>query len=240
MFFCLLCHGLVRAGQDFCPACVRDLPWNQHHCDRCAEPWPDPFQGLCQHCVREEPHYDQCRAPLLYQFPVNQLILGGKQGSRPELFFALARLSAHILQQQLPAKPDVLIPVPLHPHKQQQRGYNQAALVANILGRKLGIPVRHDLVIKVRESGQQKALARAARQQHLTRVFRVQRQALHQLQPHANSQGKPAPIHHVALVDDVITTGSTLNQIARQLRSSGIERVDGLAIARTARKQDNR
>lgn len=228
MFFCLLCQGLTSPTQDLCHPCRQALPWNQHHCERCAEPWTDPFQGLCQHCVEDEPHFDQCHAPFVYRFPIDQLLLQGKGGKRAELLFALSRLLATGIQQQGVALPDLILPVPMHPAKQQQRGYNQAGVLAHLVGRRLNIPVRYDVITKVREPIQQKTLTRSARQQNLQRAFRIERSTLRAL---------PFATHHIVLLDDVITTGSTLNQLARQLRSSGVERMDGWAVARTARIQ---
>ena len=226
MYFCLLCHGLTHPKQDLCRACQQDLPWNQHRCERCAEPWPDSFAGLCQRCVTEEPYYDQCFAPLIYGFPVDQLILQGKSGKRAELLFTLARLMSAQIKSQSVTLPDVIVPVPLHPTKQKIRGFNQAGVMARLIGDQLGIPVHYDLIIKIREPRQQKSLSRSGRQQNLARAFRVQRNVLKAIHPR---------IQHIALLDDVITTGSTLNQLAKQLRNSGVERVDGWALARAAK-----
>ena len=226
MFFCLLCHGPTGARQDLCDHCRRDLPWNQHHCQRCAEPWPSPFQGLCHSCVADEPYFDQCYAPFSYGFPIDQLILQGKGGKRAELLFTLGRLMAEAVEQHHIARPDAIIPIPLHPRKQQNRGYNQAGVLAQIISRRLRIPVIHDLVHKVREPAEQKTLSRSGRQSNIARAFRVNRERLRTHRP---------PLHHIVLMDDVITTGSTINQIARQLRSSGLERIDGWALARTGK-----
>lgn len=226
MFFCLLCHGLTHPKQDLCTACRRNLPWNQHHCERCAEPWPTPFRGLCQPCTLDEPFFDQCFAPFRYDFPIDQLILQGKGGKRAELLFALARLMSEAVRLQNLALPDAIVPVPMHRQKQIKRGYNQAGVLAQLIGRRLGIPVHHDLLLKVREPGDQKTLSRSGRQHNISRAFRVQRDKLKASQP---------ALEHVVLLDDVITTGSTINQLSKQLRSSGIERVDGWALARTGK-----
>ena len=226
MFFCLLCHGLTHPRQDLCPACRRDLPWNQHHCERCAEPWPTPFQGLCQPCVADEPFFDQCFAPFRYDFPIDQLILQGKGGKRAELLFALGRLMSEAIQNQNLTLPDAIVPVPMHHQKQNKRGYNQAGVLARLIGHRLRIPVYYDLLLKVREPGDQKTLSRSGRQHNITRAFRVQRDQL---------RGARPPLHHIVLLDDVITTGSTINQLSRQLRSSGVERIDGWALARTGK-----
>ncbi len=99
-------------------------------------------------------------------------------------------------------------------------------MVAQIVGRRLRVPVRYDLIIKAREPGEQKGLSRSGRQHNIARAYRVQRPQLKAAQP---------PLQHIVLLDDVITTGSTINQLAKQLRSSGVERVDGWALARTGK-----
>jgi ComF family protein len=231
MFFCLLCHGPSARTQDICHRCQSLLPWNQQHCERCAEPTPDSLTALCRHCAHDEPHFDQCHAPFVYDFPIDQLILQGKAGKRSELLFVLARLLVQSIQQNNIALPNLLLPVPMHPAKQQTRGYNQAGVIASLVGRRLGVPVRHNLISKIREPKQQKTLSRSGRQDNLKRAFRIERQQLNELK-HASS--------HIVLIDDVITTGSTLNQLARQLRSSGVERVDGWAIARTPTRHKQR
>lgn len=231
MLSCLLCHNLIGFRQEWCSSCHPLLPWNRFHCQRCAEPWEQglhhegsAFQGLCQRCVQDEPHFDRCFTPFVYRFPINQLILAGKSGHKPELLISLARAMAKLAARHPADRPALLVPIPLHPQRQRERGYNQAGLIAHVLGKKLRIPVAHTLLQKKKETPQQKGLSRSARQANLQRIYRVDREQLH---------GRYKGLHHIALVDDVITTASTLNQLAKQLRSAGVERVDGWALART-------
>lgn len=230
MFYCLLCHGACPPQKDVCQPCYQDLPWNLHCCGRCAEPLlatDIDAEGLCSRCLEVEPNFDSCFAPFRYQFPIDQLMLHGKGGKRPELLRPLSRWLAEHIRLNSHQKPDLLVPIPLHPSKQLHRGYNQAGLIAHMLGQALSIPVNHGLIKKVREPAQQKSLSKEARENNLRRSFRIERRTLRSHSP---------PIHHIALIDDIVTTGSTINQLARQLRSSGVEQVDAWAIARTPRK----
>ncbi len=191
---------------------------------RCAEPWDTPFKGICAQCIHLEPEFDLCHTPFVYDFPIDQLLLAGKSGQRPELLYALARALASSVQQLQIDRPQLLVPIPLHPQRQSRRGYNQAGIIASVLGHKLNIPVDYSLLRKIRETNQQKELSRIARTDNLRRAFRVARKILRERYP---------KLSHITLIDDVVTTGSTLNQIAGQLRRSGLERIDGWAIART-------
>ena len=234
MFFCLLCHGHCSPLKDVCDGCYDDLPWNHTHCIRCSEPVIEPMpsglneDGICQRCQQQEPYFDRCIAPFRYEFPIDQLLLQGKGGAQAELLKPLSRWLAEQVRRQMGFTPDLLAPVPMTPQKQRQRGYNQAGLVATQIGAALSLPVSHELIKKVREPAQQKSLSRSAREQNLRRAFRIDRTVL---------RGFKKPVRHVVLIDDVVTTGSTINQLSQQLRSSGVEQVEAWAIAYTARKR---
>ncbi|HVL02656.1 MAG TPA: ComF family protein [Dongiaceae bacterium] len=226
MFRCLLCHQPARAATDLCPACFADLPWIAHPCHTCSEPLADPRESLCLRCQRELPTVDRCLAPLAYRFPVDQLILAMKNQPRPELLASFSRWLAPALAGT--DRPDLLLPVPMHPHRQQDRGFNQAGLLARQLGRALNIPVRHDLLHKPQGTREQKSLNREERQRNLAKAFRLERVPLLQLRPRPR---------HIALVDDVITTGATTTILASLLKKSGVRRVDVWALAKTPLQQ---
>jgi ComF family protein len=224
MFFCLLCHDRSPAHSDVCPACESDLPWLHHSCRTCAEPLADIRDSLCLRCQRDLPATDHCIAPFQYRFPLDQLILAMKQQPRPELLGCLSRwLSQHLAQQRHPL-PDLLLPVPMHASRQIARGFNQAGILAHRLGRDLGIPVRQDLLLKRKATVEQKTLSREQRQRNLANAFKLERVTLLKMQPRPR---------HIALVDDVITTGTTTAQLAALLKKSGIARVDVWALAKT-------
>ncbi|NPU91874.1 MAG: ComF family protein [Gammaproteobacteria bacterium] len=222
MFHCLLCHQPARAATDLCPACFGELPWIAHACRTCAEPLADTREELCRRCQQDLPAVDHCLAPLAYRFPLDQLILAMKQQPRPELVTSFTRWLAPPFSAQ--PQPDLLLPVPLHPAKQRQRGFNQAGLMAQQLGRALRIPVHHTLLEKPRMTDEQKTLSREQRQRNLARAFKLDRVGLIRLQPRPR---------HIVLVDDVVTTGATTSTLAALLKKSGVRRVDVWALAKT-------
>jgi len=137
-----------------------------------------------------------------------------------------ARLAAPLAREALPALADllalvpggaVLVPVPVHPVRRRQRGYNQAALLARELGARAGVPVE-EILIRTRETARQHGLSRAAR--------------LHNLRGAFDAQRAPPPGATVVLVDDILTTAATLEACAEVLRSRGAARVLGFAVAR--------
>ncbi len=219
---CLLCHGPTPFFQRFCVACDADLPRNLTACSTCAE----PLNGhrFCPNCEDLPPAIDTCLAPLRYEFPVDQLILRGKSGHRPELLFALSHWLAEEIQRTHRKLPQLIVPVPMLPQAQIKRSYNQAGIIARIVGKKLSIPVNYHLLQKIRATEQQKELSRLSRMDNLARAFRVNRPLL---------RTELGAIKHVAIIDDVMTTGATLNQLAEQLKQAGIITVEGWTLARS-------
>jgi ComF family protein len=134
----------------------------------------------------------------------------------------LGDLLGEVVTGRLPAGvPDLLLPVPLHPRRERERGFNQASLLARRVGRSLGCPVREDVLARVVATHSQTELDAAARRANVRNAFEVRR---------------PAYIvgRHVILVDDVLTTGATLSECARRLRDAGATAVGALTVARVA------
>lgn len=156
-------------------------------------------------------------APWLYRFPVNALVsrfkfLGDRPGGK-----ALALLMARHLEQIAAPRPDCLVPCPLFPSRYRQRGFNQAADIAEWLGRPLGIPVDHRLCERTAMGAPQASLDRRQRLQNPNGSFRLRK----------------VPPTHVTLVDDVMTTGATAAALATLLLRGGARRVDVWVLART-------
>jgi ComF family protein len=216
---CCLCDQPGREGLPLCRACQSDLPWLAHSCPRCARPLAaDSFYYLCGECLKQPPPFERTLTLFRYQAPVSQLIQQFKFSRR----LALAPLFSTLLAERLAGidpLPEVIIPVPLHPGRQRERGFNQAIEIARPLGRRLGIPVVTDACLRIRQTRTQSTLTASQRRRNLRDAF-----TLHQPAP---------PWRHVTILDDVITTGSTVSALASTLRKGGIERVDCWAIART-------
>jgi len=217
---CILCRAPCDSRVGFCPACLKDLPWLGHHCHCCALPLSSHLQNYCAGCMLEPPYYQRIYAPFSYQFPLDQLIGKVKYSGQASLIGPLALQLAQILSQPGTAPfspPDLLIPVPMHPKSLAQRGFNQAALIASVLGKSLDIPCDNRSLRKTHETRHQRELDKAARRKNLSNAFQC-----HSL------EGKS-----VAIVDDVLTTGSTVHQLCELLLDAGLKTIDIYCICRT-------
>lgn len=184
-----------------------------------------PTNGLsCGECLRHLPPFERVLAPWRYAFPLDGVITRFKhQGDRP-----LGRLCAQLLARHLEEAfdaglqpPDLLLPVPLAVKRQRQRGFNQAELLARRLAGDLGLDCRTPLR-RVRETPPQQGLDAATRKRNLRQAFSL-------------DQGTALRGLHLALVDDVLTTGATAAALARLLRQAGAARVDVYCLARTGK-----
>ncbi|MEA3278554.1 MAG: ComF family protein [Pseudomonadota bacterium] len=217
---CVLCGAPGHRGLDLCPGCFEDLPRNLSCCGRCALPLPAsrPGGALCGACQRRPPPFSACHTAFIYKDPVPALVGGAKFRARLNLTRLLGQCLALSLREQGGAMPELIIPVPLHPARQRERGYNQALEVARTLRRELSIPVDTRSCVRAQPTAPQAGLEQKARRRNVRGAFRVQRA------PEAA---------HVALLDDVVTTGSTVAELAKVLLKAGVERVDVWAVART-------
>lgn len=212
---CLLCSAAGADGVDLCAACAAELPRNRTCCARCALPLAVPA-ALCGECQRHAPPWDAAWAPFRYDWPLDRLEARFKFGRD----LAAGRALATLWQREaMPlAKPGLLLPVPLHRDRLRQRGYNQALELAKPLARQLGVPLRHDLLLRRRDTAAQTELDAAARRRNVRGAFAVR-------------AGTALPAH-VAILDDVMTTGATLAECTRALKHAGAQRVDVWALAR--------
>lgn len=214
---CLLCGDPGDGDMDLCVGCVRSLPYLAQACSRCALPLASPGDDLiCGGCLKTPPAYDKAIALFHYEQPVNHLIQTLKFGGHLAVARTLGRLLAERLQNHQP-HPDVLVPVPLHPHRYRERGFNQSAEIAAELSRYLAIPMNATLCQRVRHTPAQAGLVARERRINLKGAFRVSRENL------------PA---HIAIVDDVVTTGTTVNELARTLHKAGVKRIQVWSLAR--------
>ncbi|MDF1528356.1 MAG: ComF family protein [Sedimenticola sp.] len=212
---CPLC--LTPSSDVLCPGCMDDLPINRHCCRRCAMPITDPHSALCGHCLQAPPIIDCSRIPFRYADPIDQMI--GQYKFSANLANGRILSQLWLGHQQTPVElPELLIPIPLHPERLCRRGFNQALELARPLGRHFGIAVDHKSCERVLNTPPQAGLKRQQRKQNLRGSFRLKQRL---------------KVEHVALVDDVVTTGSTVFELARLLKKSGIRRVDVWALART-------
>jgi ComF family protein len=210
---CYLCRG--AAGGVLCECCDADLPrLAGARCPRCA--LASSADGPCGRCLARPPSYDATVAALDYDFPADVLVQALK--FRGEL--ALAPLLGGLLAARLPqaARPDFVLPVPLAAARLRARGFNQALEIARELVRGTGLRLAPRLAERARDALPQVELPHAARARNVRGVFRCT----------ASLEGA-----EVALVDDVMTTGATLEELAATLKRAGAARVVNWVVART-------
>lgn len=211
---CALC-GAAIAGEALCAGCEADLPVvRQPRCAVCAQPLA--AGTTCGSCLASPPAYDAIHAALAYGYPLDALIHAYKYGGR----LALAAPLAALMQREAIPEVDALVPMPLAPGRLRERGFNQAHELARRLARALGVPVLPGACRKVRDTPPQAALPWSERRRNVRGAFVCD----------ADFTG-----NRVAIVDDVMTTGATLDALAIRLKQAGAARVCGWVIARTLR-----
>jgi len=211
---CLLCGEPGVDGRDLCRACAGALPWNRRACLRCALPLHAP--SVCGICLQRPPLLQETHATFVYGFPLDRLV--------PRFKFhndlAAGRLMSELMVESLSGlpRPAAMVPVPLHDSRLRQRGYDQALELAKPVSRALQVPLLSEALVRTRATAPQSELDAGARQRNLRRAFEVR-------------AGAALP-DHVALIDDVMTTGATLEAAAKSLRRAGVVRIDAWVCAR--------
>ncbi|RAO76495.1 ComF family protein [Dyella jiangningensis] len=212
---CLLCGGEGADSMDLCRDCAAELPRNQRCCARCALPLAEPA-ALCGQCQRQPPPWDAAWVPFRYAWPLDRLETRFKFGAD----LAAGRVLSMLWLREMPwaARPDLIVPVPLHPHRLRVRGHNQALELARPLARAMDVPLQVAWLSRERGTAAQTELGAVARRRNVRRAFAAK-----------TSAAWPG---HVVLLDDVMTTGATLGECSRVLRQAGVERIDVWALAR--------
>ncbi|MDB5814381.1 MAG: phosphoribosyltransferase [Rhodocyclales bacterium] len=212
---CFVCGG--RAGEvAICAACAKELPWlDADSCPVCALPTPGAQQ--CGQCQRRTPHFDATLAAFVYTHPIREMVLALKFGP---VFAVRDVLVGGLLTALGDVHADVIVPVPLHPRRIAERGFNQSVELARGVGRALRIPVENGLVVRDIDTPHQAGLPIRQRRKNVRGAFRC-------VAPIAGS--------HVLVIDDVITSGASLDELAQTLKFAGATRVTNLLVARTLR-----
>lgn len=221
---CVQCQRkLAIPSHHLCSNCYRAIR-RFHYCARCGTAL-SAFALHCGNCLRQPPHWDQLIITGHYSEPLSNLIHRFKFQRQYWLDHALARLMLLAIYDArrhygLLTRPEVIIPVPLHHLRQWQRGYNQAALIANVLAKKLCIPVDHQFIQRQKSTKTQRGLSAKDRRNNLKNAFQI-------------NAKNDRTYHSIALIDDVITTGSTLNEIALLVKKAGVVHIQVWGIAKT-------
>jgi len=213
---CLLCDS--ASAEPLCEPCQNELPWLRRGCDICALPLASV--GLCPHCQQQVPSFDLCRAAFCFAAPISSLVNQFKHHRNFRNGSVLSDALKMNLQnsQHDGLLPDCLVPVPLHWRRQLRRGFNQAGFIANEIGKELSIPIR-PLLGRSIATPKQQSLDRKARLKNLDNAFVIKQNT--------------SPPNHVALIDDVMTTGATAEAASRVLKKAGVKKVEVWVLART-------
>lgn len=209
---CLLCGAPSRDGA-WCGPCDAALPYlAAPHCPVCALPTPNG--ATCGRCLRVKPQFDHTLAVFAYAFPLDKLVQALKFGGQ----LLLARQLANKLMQRVDARPDCIVAMPLHPSRLRERGFNQSLELARHIAHRLDIPLLNHACRRVRDTPPQSALPWKERGRNMRKAFTCTE----------DLSGR-----HVAVVDDVMTSGASVNALAHALRQAGAREVSAWVIART-------
>lgn len=210
---CQLCGGR-GLGPEICLGCYRDLPRAFRVCTVCAR--PISRDGVCGRCVIRSPVYDHARVPYIYGFPVDRLIRRLKYNAVLSHGRLLGELAGHAFRRN-PGAVEALVPVPPHPKRLRRRGFDHVVEIGRHLARIVGLPLRIGFCRRRRDTPPLWPLRARERRQVLKDAFECRRRA-------------PA---RVAILDDVLTTGSTADAIAAVLRAAGARKIEIWAVARS-------
>lgn len=226
---CLDCHAPIASTDALCPRCFGRLrPITAPYCPRLGIPFqhfPGPG-ALSAEAIADPPPFERARSAVLYNEVARAVVSRMKYGDRPELANFCARLM-HGAGRELWGGDAVLVPVPLNRWRKLSRRYNQSTELARALGRLTGLAIEPNLVTRHRNTRQQVGLTRDARHRNVAGAFRAHPDLVGQL------KGR-----RVILVDDVITTGSTIAAITRTLTKAGVDKVDVISFARVVVGQE--
>ncbi len=216
---CILCGALDGAATgQFCQDCYTDLPSRPAGvCLCCGVPASDT--GICIRCFARPPAFDCCIAGSMYRYPVDLMIKRLKYQARLDMVRSLSRPLIERIRLECFELPDCLVPTPLHSSRQRSRGFNQAREIARVLAQNLFLPVDDRLVRRHKATAQQYDLRPEHRERNVKSAF---------------SLIKSNNYRSVAIVDDVLTTGATANELARLLKRHGSEQVQLWCLARAA------
>jgi ComF family protein len=216
---CVICHGWCRGG--ICDACERSFAAPRPRCQRCARPTAVHLER-CGDCVAQTPAFDRCFTFADYSEPWNHLLAAFKYRQSVELAGCLAAGLGRALAAGQAPRPDWVLPVPLSGERLRERGYNQAFELARRLAAEHGVATSATLLQRHRDTPHQTGMTREQRERNLRDAFWVD-----------DPVGLCMRDAHVALVDDVLTTGATANAAAHALRRAGARAVDVWVVART-------
>lgn len=217
--YCLLCKEPTHSRLALCESCIQTLPWSDLSCCQyCAIPLPEP--QICGYCQTNPPPFTRVTAPLLYTPPIDRFIARLKFGHKLIYAQLLASLFYQYLVKSQTPLPEAIIPVPLHPKRLRQRGFNQASLIAQVLAKKLRLPCLHFATQRIKHTQPQAQLKEKSRLHNVKNAFKLT---------------KPIAYKHIALLDDVMTTSATARQLCLVLKQKYLTEIQIWVCARATK-----
>lgn len=215
---CILCGNAGFNSRDICHICYQQLPRNDNYCSCCADSLDliGTEAVLCGRCLSRRPAYDKAYVPFVYQGAMAHLITALKFNARYPNARLLGMLLAEYLKQNAEL-PDCIVPVPLHRSRYYQRGFNQSTEIARTVARELQVPLDFSSCSRHRDTPHQTGLPARQRRKNMKNAFTLV---------------KAVNVSHIALIDDVMTTGTTVHELAALYKRSGVTKVDVWVCAR--------
>ena len=216
---CILCGSPGFSDMDICEVCYHDLPWIGSACTQCAIPLAKHSGDhlKCGLCLKKPPAFDRSLSLFSYEKEAVTLIHQLKFNEKLPVSRLLGGMLADVVQRSGIELPDCILPVPLYKKRLKQRGFNQSTELARPVANAFSIPLDLQSVNRVRDTQSQTGLDKKQRRKNIRAAFEIV---------------EPLHVKHVAIVDDVVTTTSTVNELARTLKRAGVVRVDVWSIAR--------
>lgn len=216
---CPVCDEILTPGELICTACEKEAcPVTEPVCKKCGKPMEDEKQEYCGDCSKRKHMYKQGKAVFVYRMGIKKSMYRFKYSNRREYAAFYAKRAAEVHGDWIRRRGvEVIVPVPMYIGKKRRRGYNQAEVFARALGREMGIPVETKLVRRVRNTTPQKELSGRERQHNLKNAFQLTQDIVKYTQ--------------ILLVDDIYTTGSTMDAVTATLLSGGAEDIYYICIS---------
>jgi ComF family protein len=220
-YTCILCHGKSDRQLDLCSHCERELPFIKHACPRCGIEMEINTQ-ICGNCLKNPPPFDDTVTLFHYENPISKIIMDLKFQQKLVNAKILGELMAkhlnYLFANNNYPKPDCIIPVPLSAKRLRERGFNQALEIAKPIAKHLNIPIDINNCKRTRHTEAQAIIPANKRKSNIKNAFKII---------------KTINAKHVAIVDDVVTTGNTVIELSKTLQQAGIERISIWCCART-------
>ena len=214
---CIICNKNLSLNYPTCDDCYFKLPFEISGCSRCGQPFAANLDH-CGNCIANPPIYDKCFCAFQYSHPIDEKIRQFKYSERPELASDLAKLLVREINNNQLERPELLIPVPIHINKLRNRGFNQALELTKYLSSSLKIPYKTGIIVKHQATAPQVQQTLSQRKRNIRGCF---------------SYKKNITAKHVAIIDDVITTGATVAEITKILKRNGVNYIQIWGVAHT-------